>query len=175
MIGKKISMLLKTGIATTDSTPMDASRYDASAKFNPHYTMKMYKAHITMIGEFPLFMTFSDGDAHDLPELSNHIMTLRKMEPKLHEYCLDSGYNSFENHADIWYHISVIPHIKVKNNAVVKKEGSLKRTNHWVNKVWKNGGDIHASFDTKLRFLYEHDRSKQVGMYFRNLGINDPN
>jgi len=175
MIGKKISVLLKPGIATTDSTPMDASRYDARAKFNPHYNMKMYKAHITMIGEFPLFMTFTEGDAHDSPELSNHIMTLRKMEPKLHEYCLDSGYDSFENHADIWYHLSVIPHIKVKDNAVVNKEGSLKRIDHWVNKMWKKGGDIHASLDKKLWFLYEHDRSKQVGMYFRNLGINNPN
>ena len=52
MIGKKFSGLLKPGIATTDSTPMEASRYDTHAKFNPHYNMKMYKAHITMIGEF---------------------------------------------------------------------------------------------------------------------------
>jgi len=175
MIGKKFSGLLKPGIATTDSTPMEASRYDTHAKFNPHYNMKMYKAHITMIGEFPLYMTFTDGDAHDSPELSDHIMTIKKMEPRLHEYCLDSGYDSFENHADIWYHLSVIPHIKVKENAVVNKEGSLKRIDHWVNKMWKKGGDIHASLDKKLRFLYEHDRAEQVGMYCRNLSINNQN
>lgn len=175
MIGKKISALLKPGVAITDSTPMEASSYDAHAQFNPHYNMKMYKAHITKIVEFPLYMTFTDGDAHDSPELSDHIMRLRKMEPKLREYCLDSGYDSFENHADIWYHLSVIPHIKVKDNAVVNKEGSLKRINHWVNKMWKKGGNIHASLDKKLRFLYKNNRAEQVGMYFRNLTINNPN
>jgi len=175
MIGNKISALLKPGVATTDSTPMEASNYDAHARFNPHYTMKMCKAHITMIGEFPLYMTFTEGDVHDSPELSDHIMTLKKMEPKLHEYCLDSGYDSFENHADIWYHLSIVPHIKLKDNAVVNNEGSPKRINHWVNKLWKKGGDVHASSDEKLRFLYEHDRAEQVGMYFRNLNISNPN
>jgi hypothetical protein len=91
MTGRKISLPLKPGVATTDSTPMEASRYDAHARFNPHYNMKMYTAHITMIGEFPLYMTFTQGDAHDSPELSDHIMTIRKMEAKLPEYNLDSG------------------------------------------------------------------------------------
>lgn len=54
MIRKQISGALKTGIATTDSTPLEASWYDAHAEFNPLYIMKIYKAHITRTGEFPL-------------------------------------------------------------------------------------------------------------------------
>ena len=57
----------------------------------------------------------------------------------------------------------------------MNKERSLKRIDHWVNKMWKIGGDIHASLEEKLRFLYEHDRAEQVGMYCRNLSINNQN
>jgi|GEM_PF-4978176 len=87
------------------------------------------------------------------------------MGPKIQEYCLDSGYDLFQNHADIWFHLSIVPHIKVKENAVVNNEGSLERINHWVNKMWRKGGDVHASLDEKLRFLYKNGRFEQVGMY----------
>jgi hypothetical protein len=46
MIGRKISPLLKPIVATTDSTPVEASRYDAHARFNPplqHEDMLMTK------------------------------------------------------------------------------------------------------------------------------------
>jgi len=35
-------------------------------------------------------------------------------------------------------------------------------------------GSIHDSIPNKLKFLYEHDRSEQVGMYLRNQNLRDP-
>ncbi|RXG33371.1 transposase, IS4, partial [Methanohalophilus sp. WG1-DM] len=47
-IGKKISRITKIRDVKTDSTPLEASRYDRYADYNPHYKCKMDKAHITM-------------------------------------------------------------------------------------------------------------------------------
>ena len=59
------------------------------------------------------------------------------------------------------------------SNAVINQEGEKERINHWVNKKWKIGGDVHASMKNKLKFLYENGRKKQVGMYLRNQNISD--
>ena len=55
----------------------------------------------------------------------------------------------------------------------MNQEGEEERINHWVNKKWKLGGDIHASMENKLKFLYDIGRKEQVGMYFRNKNIRD--
>ena len=39
--------------------------------------------------------------------------------------------------------------------------------------MWKIGGDVHASMKSKLKFLYENGRKKQVGIYLRNQNISD--
>jgi len=56
---------------------------------------------------------------------------------------------------------------------VINKEGEEERINHWVNKNWKLGGDIHSPMDDKLKFLYEIGRREQVGMFLRNQNILD--
>ncbi|KXS43630.1 MAG: transposase, IS4, partial [Methanohalophilus sp. T328-1] len=56
-IGKKISRITKIRDVKTDSTSLEASRYDGYADYNPHYKCKMDKAHITMIGTLPIYMT----------------------------------------------------------------------------------------------------------------------
>jgi hypothetical protein len=86
-----------------DSTPLEASRYSKNSEFNPHYNCKMDKAHITMIGTYPVFMTYTGGIAGDSPELSSHIDALLQMNAKIDEYRLDGAYDSFQNHADIWW------------------------------------------------------------------------
>ena len=59
------------------------------------------------------------------------------------------------------------------SNAVINKEGEKERIDHWVNKNWKIGGDVHAPMEDKLKFLYEIGRREQVGMYLRNQNILD--
>ena len=60
MLGKKIAKLSNSNEAKLDSTPLEASRYSKNSKFNPHYKCKMDKAHITMIGTYPVYMTYTD-------------------------------------------------------------------------------------------------------------------
>jgi len=37
---------------------------------------------------------------------------------------------------------------------MINPEGEEKRMNHWVNKKWKISGDVHASMENKIKFLY---------------------
>ena len=52
-LGEKILKLSSEKEAKIDSTPLEASRYDKHADYNPHYGCKMDKAHITMVGTYP--------------------------------------------------------------------------------------------------------------------------
>jgi hypothetical protein len=173
LIGEKILELSSEKEAMIDSTPLEASRYDMYADYNVHYGCKMDKAHITMVGTYPVFMTHTNGVAGDSPELIKHIKALKKMDAKIESYSADGGYDSFDAHADIWYHLNARPIISYASNAVINKEGEKERIDHWVNKNWKIGGDVHSPMEDKLKFLYEIERREQVGMYLRNQNIVD--
>ncbi len=173
MVGEKIIKLVEAKDAKLDSTPLEASRYNKYANFNPHYQCKMDKAHITMIGTYPVFMTHTNGLAGDSPQVPAHIGALLKMNVELNSYLLDGGYDSFENHADIWYKLRAKPLISLPVDAVLNAEGEIQRIDHWANKMWKLGGSKHMKIDDKLRFLYENSRKEQVGMYLRNQNLND--
>ena len=133
----------------------------------------MDKAHITMIGTYPVFMTYTDGLAGDSPELPLHIAALLQMNVEIDEYRLDGGYDSFQNHADIWYKLNANPLISLGVDAVISNEGKLERIDHWVNKMWALGGSKYMKIDEKLKFLYKNDRQEQVGMYIRNKNLED--
>jgi hypothetical protein len=173
LIGEKILELSSEKEAKIDSTPLEASRYDMYADYNVHYGCKMDKAHITMVGTYPVFMTHTNGVAGDSPELIKHIKALKNMDAKIESYSADGGYDSFDAHADIWYHLNARPIISYASNAVINKEGGKERIDHWVNKNWKIGGDVHSPMEDKLKFLYEIERREQVGMYLRNQNIVD--
>jgi hypothetical protein len=173
MVGERIITLIDSKEAKLDSTPLEASRYDAHSDFNPYYECKMDKAHITMIGTYPVFMTYTDGNDGDSPQLPLHIAALLKMKAKINEYRLDGSYDSFENHAGIWYKLKAKPLISLPVDAVINEEGELERIDHWANKMWKLGGSRQMKIEDKLGFLYEHGRSEQVGMYLRNLTLRD--
>ena len=173
LLGEQILKLSSEKEAKIDSTPLEASRYDEYADYHPHYRCKMDKAHITMVGTLPVFMTHTRGLAGDPQELIKHIEALKKMDAKIESYSADGGYDSFDVHADIWYHLNARPVISYASNAVINKEGEKGRIDHWVNKNWKVGGDVHAPMEDKLKFLYEIGRIDQVGMYLRNQNILD--
>lgn len=173
MVGEKLCKFIDAKDAKLDSTPLEASRYDFFSDFNPHYGCKMDKAHITMIGTFPVFMNYTDGLVGDSPQLPVHIAALIKMNAKINEYWLDGGYDSFENHADIWYELKAKPLISLPVDAVINEEGEVQRLDHWANKMWKLGGSKQMKIDDKLRFLYDNGRKEQVGMYLRNQNLKD--
>jgi len=39
--------------------------------------------------------------------------------------------------------------------------------------MWKSRGSVHDPLPVKLKFLYEQERSEQVGMYLRNQNLVD--
>jgi len=173
MLGEKIAKLSNSNEAKLDSTPLEASRYSKNSKFNPHYECKMDKAHITMVGTYPVYMTYTDGLAGDSPELPSHIDALLKMDANIDEYRLYGAYDSFQNHADIWYKLNANPLISLGVDAVINDEGKLERIDHWANKMWKLGGSKYMNIVEKLELLYENDRQEPVGMYIRNKNLED--
>ena len=159
--------------AIIDSTPLEASRYNNHALFNPHYQIKMDKVHIFHYGNYPLFMIYSDGTTNDKSCLYPLIQKVAGMSLEMSSIVLDAGYDSFEIHADIWRKFGIHPLIQFREDAVIHSEGTTERINHRVNKMWRKGGDIHQSIENKLRFLHDHGRKKQVGKYLRNINCQD--
>ena len=161
-------------IGIIDSTPLEASRYNADAAYNPHYQCKMDKAHIFHLGEYPVACRISGGNESDTMHASSLITAVKEMKPKLTAVCADAGYDSFHVYADIYYHLHARPYIDLRSTAVVQDDGTVARINHRVNRLWKSGGSVHAPLPVKLKFLYEQGRSEQVGMYLRNQNLVDP-
>ena len=157
-----------------DSTPIEASRYDKYARFNPHYECKMYKMHIFHLEDFPIFGIFSDGTEYDGEYAIPLSEKVSLMYPDLKAVKLDAGYDSYYNHAAIWKILKVQPLIDLCADAVIQYEGTEGRINHWVNKMWKKGGDIQAGMAAKLLFLYDNGREIQVGKYLRNMNLLNP-
>ena len=65
MLGEKNLKLSKEKEVKIDSIPLEASRYDKYADYDPHYEFRMYKAHIKMVGTYPVFMTHTKELAGD--------------------------------------------------------------------------------------------------------------
>jgi len=173
-IAQEIKNMLPDEVGIIDSTPNEASRYDLYADFNPHYRIKMYKSHIFHLGDAPLFMLFSNGNGSDMTYAKPLVSKVASLISDLHEVFADAAYDSFEFHSQIWHELGAHPYIDWRENAVVNPEGTLERIDHWVNKGWKRGGDVHATIEEKLTFLYESGREEQVGMFLRNINLSDP-
>ena len=174
-LGKMACKQIRGAPGIIDSTPIPAAIHDSLAKFNKHYGQKMYKLHIFHYGPFPLAATFSDGCAYDGHFASALVDMVFPMDPVLKNLLLDGGYDSFAVHAYLWYKFKIIPSIDFRENAVLNLEGTEMRINHWVNKLWEKGGDVHASLSDKLEFLCQQGREEQVGAYVRNQNLLNPN
>jgi hypothetical protein len=174
-LGKMVCKHVGGATGILDSTPIPAALHDKFAEFNPHYDLKMYKLHIFHYGPFPLVAIFSDGcdyDGHFASDLADKVLP---MDPILKNLLADGGYDSFDVHAYLWYKFKIIPLITFRENAVFNLEGTEMRINHWINKFWKEGGDVGAPLEKKLEFLCEHGREEQVGAYVRNQNLLNPN
>lgn len=174
IVGTMICRESGVGVGIIDSTPLEASRYDNYAEFNPHYNCKMDKAHIFHIDDIPVFCCYSGGTESDSKYAFSMIKGVEQMDPKISGVFADGGYDSFQTHADIHQVLRVRPYIDFRDNAVINEEGEEERIDHWVNKLWKKGGLVHATLSQKLEFLYKNGRQEQVGMYLRNQNLRDP-
>lgn len=169
--GTIASQNIQNGQGMVDSTPIEASRYDQFADYNPHYSCKMYKMHIFHLNEFPLFEIFSEGNDHDAPYAIPLAEVVIQMNPSMTTIQLDGGYDSFAIYTGYWKMFRILPLIAPSENAVINKDGTMERIDHWVNKMWKKGGNIRDSIEDKLLFLSNNGRERQVGMFLRNQNI----
>ena len=96
------------------------------------------------------------------------------MHPDLKTLKFDAGFDSYQNHAAIWKILNVHPLIDHSADAVIQYEGTERRIDHCVNKLWKKGGNIQAGMTTKLHFLCDNGREIQVGKYLRNKNFLNP-
>jgi hypothetical protein len=152
-IAIEIRKFLPNEIGIIDSTPLVAARYNQYVHYNPHYRIKMYKSHIFHLGDAAVFMLFSEGNGADITYAQPLVSITSQSIQKIHAVFADAAYDSFEFHAQIWNDLGAHPYLDWKENAVINPEGTVEKIDHWVNKHWKNGEDIHASIDEKLKFL----------------------
>lgn len=171
-IGKKIAHYLRDEEnVIIDSTPLEAGRYCKNSIFNPHYEVKMDKAHILNLGTYPLFMLHSEGNENDMfygKELIDiaHILDLH---PK--NVLMDKGYDSFEMHTRIFEKLDALPVIQIRSNAILNQAASESHIQKWVNKFWKEGGAKCRTLKEKLLFLAKTGKREIVGRYLRNQNI----
>ena len=164
-------------VATMDSSPVEASKNNRSAEYNPHYKQHMFKAHISMLDGVPLTMTFTDGNVHDNTQAEDLMKRSGKagLGPR-HCGCMqgDAAYSPFLTYANC-NQILDVPMIAGKaSNHVFHKGVDEEMIDRAVNRLWKEGGNPKAPLRTKLRFLFKKGMEKMVGVFLRNRRMGDP-
>ena len=168
MLYKIIDAKVWIKIANFDSTPIEASRYDKYALYNPHYKCKMYKGHIMMFGTVPLFMKFTDGTTNDKKPMDEILSKIKILNFNFTEFNLDAGYDKYELFAQIWHYFGAKPNIAIRGDAAINDIGTIDGIDNVINKFWREGVNKSTSFNEKLNFLIKKGKFKQVGTYFRN-------
>jgi len=156
-----------------DSTPVESTREDKNARFNPHYKLKMHKGHILLDAEhhLPLNYAGSGGLAYD----GDYLLPLideseRNLEAVAEDCVADDHYGSFENHAHMHMrgcNLIVKPtesdvyHPEADENGLRQEYQKLREVEGWLPL------DI-ISLRQLLEFLYIHGKIELVGMFFRN-------
>ena len=157
---------------TLDSTPLQASRYNEGAVFNPHYNIKMDKSHILMANGYPLYQIHSDGGANDGPFAAPLIDRLpgAHFAPGRMGFHTDGGYDSFRTYAQVYLATGAVMRCNQGTNAVCSDVDEnvirIKYGRMWM----REGYDPHRKndFDYMLRFLCRHGEEVLVGKHLRD-------
>lgn len=163
-------------IITLDSTPMQASSWNRDAEYNPHYGMRMDKAHIVMVNGHPLFMFRSSGTAGDNPFAAPLIELFHSVNPggRKCSLCADGAYYCFETYALVYMRTGAVMACNLPEGAVSSglEEEDIRKA---YCDLWKaDGYDPHRKNDTDfmLRFLFRNGRAELAGMYIRDLAMS---
>lgn len=170
-VGKKIAHFLQNKDLIIDSTPLEASRYSKNSSFNPHYEIKMDKAHILHMMNYPLYMSHSDGNENDLKYGQYLIDIAQLMDLHPDHVLMDKGYDSWEMHTRVFEKLDSQPVIQLRSTAIINKNATEEQIQKWTNKSWKVGGAKCRTMKEKLRFLVETRKRDIVGQYLRNQNI----
>lgn len=166
----------KDGTYTCDSTPLEASRYSEWTDFNPHYKIKMCKAHIVMIDGIPLYFRFSNGNKGDNPAL---IELLDRFDGTRRDgqFLTDGGYDSNEAFIKVYQQTGIVMATNTGKNAVIHRDAEWNNVVRRYNKLSKIQGFVPSSRASPgfiLRFLANHGEQELAGWAIRNLDICRP-
>lgn len=163
-LGEKVSI---------DSTPLSALSKDPEARYNTHYDRLMYKVHLIMDVDtnIPLFVMVTSGtqyDGHYLIPILEKLHSLGIYPKKIYA---DEHYDTLENWAFASVKYGVKCQINLAENAVFRDDGTPEN----LQKVYQRyhcKADFKPkdkiSFNAMLKYLFEHEKYKCVGAYFRN-------
>lgn len=160
---------------TMDSSPLEASRYSEWADFNPHYNIKMAKAHIMMIRGIPLFYTFTNGNVGDCPEFMELLDRYDGVLLKGARILSDGSYASHEAYLKVFRKTGVVMSSNLRYDAVFHEEATYDKLVRAYNKLHKEPDFVplkHTNPDHMLRYLSSHGYAEKVGWFLRNLDLS---
>jgi len=163
-------------IITIDSTPVQASRYNRDADYNPYYEIRMDKCHILMVNGHPLFMIQSSGNAGDNPFAEPLIRMLSGCDigGKEIEIYVDGGYDAFLTYAVAYMVTGTVMMCNYGPDAVHSGADDEKIRDTYA-RMWKTKGyDPHKKndIDFMLRFLYANGKEELTGRYLRDRSMD---
>lgn len=163
-------------VFTCDSTPLEASRYSDWADYNPHYRIKMAKAHIVMVDGIPLFFRFSNGNGGDNPAL---IELLDRFDGTRKRGCFltDGSYDSWETFSKVFRQTGLVMATNTGKTGVVHEDAEYDNVIRRYNRLNKERGFIPSSRakpEFILRFLESHGERELAGWALRNLDMHRP-
>jgi hypothetical protein len=159
-------------VNTMDSMPVEANRYNDDADFSVHYDVRMDKAHMLMVGGYPLFMVQSNGNDHDNPFAGPLLSNIQRVCPgyTTDEFHADGSYDAFGTYAQVYLSTGAIMRCYHRSDAVMSGvDGDMLRDTYA--KMWRTKGfDPHRKNDTDfvLRFLHRNGKEELVGRYLRD-------
>ncbi len=160
---------------TCDSTPLEASRYSSAFRYNPHYEIRMGKAHIIMVNGFPLYYTLTNGNEHDITEFDKLLDMMGPNDRKgIIGMATDGAYASFEMYAKVFDRTGVVMASNAGSDAVFHPEAEWEDVIRHYNKYWKNDDFVNAKHTKKdriLRYLIKNGEAEFVGKFLRNMDL----
>lgn len=163
-------------IYTCDSTPLEASRYSVWAEFNPHYRIKMAKAHIVMANGIPMFVRYSNGNGGDNPALIE-LLDMFDGTGKNGCFLTDGSYDSCETFAKVFRQTGLVMATNTGKTGVVHREAEWANVVRRYNRLNGERGFVPSSRASPafiLRFLESHGERELAGWAIRNLNMRRP-
>ena len=168
-----LAMSEKT-VYTVDSTPVEASRYSAWADFNPHYRIRMAKAHIVMVDGIPAYHRVTNGNKGDNPEFLKILDEMGTGSVPSAAIHADGGYDSAETYTKVFLSTGKVMRGNPGCNAVFHKEYGWDNMLRRYARLHREDGFVptpQVSRGFVLRFLAGHGQDEAVGWFLRNLDI----
>lgn len=163
-------------VITVDSTPLEGSRYSSWA-YNPHYEIRMAKAHMVMVNGIPVISSFTDGNGYDNKEFLALLDRFDGSRIRDARFVSDGGYCNHETYLKTFLRTGCLMSSNIRSDASIHKDalwGNVLRRYNRLNRVNGYRPSGWATPDFIIGFLANHGEGKLAGWALRNLDIMRP-